>query len=428
MNKQKRKDVSRRDFMKASAAVSLSVFSGVSSRAFAAGTDKIRVGLIGCGDRGTDAVQNCVTSAENVELYAMADMFQDKIDRSLVKLNEKIGDKVDVPAERQFIGFEAFKKMMTSEVDVVISATPPGFRPEHLRAAVEAGKHVFMEKPGAVDPVGVRSLIESGEMAKARGLSIVVGTQQRRMPQYLEIMKRIHGGEVGEIVGGQVCWLAGSQDWHFARRKAEWSDMEWQLRCWPFFTWLSGDHIVEQHLHNMDIMNWALGSHPIKCIGIGGRQTRTGSEYGNIYDHFAVEYIYPNGIRVSSMARQAKGTMAEVSEKVVCTKGHSYTNRALGYIEGKYNYKFEGEVGNAFVKEHADLIKSIRDNKPINETQQLAESTLTVIMGRMSAYTGRALKWDWVMNASKLDLRPEKYELGDLPVRSIAIPGTTKLV
>ena len=332
--------------MKASAAVSLGVLSGISTKAFAAGSDKIRVGLVGCGERGTGAAENCVTSAENVELYAMADMFQDQIDSSLAMLAEKnVTDKVDVPAERQFTGFDAHKKLLASDIDLVILATPPAFRPEHLRASVEAGKHVFVEKPGAVDPVGVRSLIESGEMAKARGLSIVVGTQQRRMPQYIEIMKRIHNGEVGEIVGGQACWLSEYQDWHFALRKAEWSDMEWQLRCWPYFTWLSGDHIVEQHLHNMDIINWAIGSHPIKCVGIGGRQTRTGPEYGNIYDHFAVEYEYPNGVRISSMARQAKGTTDEVSEKLVCTKGHSYTNRALGYIDGKYKYKYEGEVG-----------------------------------------------------------------------------------
>ncbi len=232
--------------MKASAAVSLGVLSGISTKAFAAGSDKIRVGLVGCGERGTGAAENCVTSAENVELYAMADMFQDQIDSSLAMLAEKnVTDKVDVPAERQFTGFDAHKKLLASDIDLVILATPPAFRPEHLRASVEAGKHVFVEKPGAVDPVGVRSLIESGEMAKARGLSIVVGTQQRRMPQYIEIMKRIHNGEVGEIVGGQACWLSEYQDWHFALRKAEWSDMEWQLRCWPYFTWLSGVHIVE---------------------------------------------------------------------------------------------------------------------------------------------------------------------------------------
>jgi len=438
MNKQKSKDISRRDFMKASAttAVSLGALSSISNRAFAAGSDKIRIGLVGCGDRGSysgytgsiGATENCITSAENVELFALADVFQDKIDVAVAKLRERLTDKINVAKERQFVGFDAYKKLLATDIDVVLLVTPAGFRPEHLRAAVEAGKHVFMEKPGAVDPVGVRSLIESGEIAKRKGLSIVVGTQRRRSNAYNEVIKRIHDGKLGRITGGQARWFTSKQDWHFAERKRQWSDMEWQLRCWPFFTWLSGDHINDQLLHNMDVMNWALAAHPIRCVGIGGRQTRTGPQYGNIYDHFAIEYEYPGGVRVSGMTRQAKGTSSETSERVVGTKAHSYTNGAIGKIDGEYKYQYDGKEVHALVQEHTDLINSIRNGKPINEAKQLAESSLTVIMGRMSAYTGRPLKWDWVMNASKLDLRPEKYELGDLPVRPIAIPGQTKLI
>jgi len=422
--------VSRRHFIKASAAVSLAALtSPTASRVYAAGSDKVRVALIGCGSRGTSAAGNCLESDPGAELVAMADVFQDKLDESLAKLKGKYAGKVSVTGETSFTGFDAYKKIMAlSSVDIVLLATPPGFRPEHVKAAVDAGKHIFMEKPGAVDPVGARSVITSSELAEKKKLSIVVGTQQRRMNHYREILRRIQDGQIGRVVGGQCYWNWGSQNWHFQKRKAEWSDMEWQIRCWPYFVWLSGDHIVEQHLHNLDIINWAMGSHPVQCLGMGGRQVRTGPEYGNIFDHFSVEYEYPNGVRVFSMCSQINGTHNIEAERVVGTKGQTYMTRGLGYIEGQNAYKYDGPRGNAMVTEHADLINSIRDGKPINEGRQLAESTLTAIMGRMSAYTGRAMKWDWVMNASKLDLRPEKYELGDLPVRHLPIPGKTPLV
>ena len=425
---EQRQQISRRDFVKTSAALSLAALTSPGSRIFAAGSDKVRVGLIGCGSRGTGAARDCLSSAEGVEIVAMADVFRDRLDRSLAKLKEQAGDKVNVRRDKCFIGFDAYQKLIASGVDVVILATPPGFRPEHLRAAVEAGRHVFMEKPAAVDPVGIRSIIASAEIAEQKGLSIVAGTQQRRMAQYIEVMKRVHNGQIGEIVGGQCYWNWGSQDWHFEHRKPEWSDMEWQIRCWPYFTWLSGDHIVEQHVHNLDIINWAIGSHPVQCLGMGGRQVRTGPEYGNIFDHFAVEYEYPGGVRVMSMASQINGTTERVGERVVGTKGFSYTTRSLGYIEGQNPYKYDGPRVGGMVEEHADLIKSIRDGKPINEGKHVAESTLTAIMGRISAYTGRALKWDWVMNASELDLRPAEYRMGDLPVRPVAVPGKTQLV
>jgi len=420
--------VSRRDFIKASAAVSLATVASGGSRIFAAGSDKIRVGLIGCGARGTGAAVNCVESTTGVEIVAMADLFQDKLDKSLARLSRKVDDKVTVTEETSFVGFDAYKKVLACDVDLVLLATPPGFRPEHLRAAIEAGKHVFMEKPAAVDPVGARSIIASSELAKEKKLSIVAGTQQRRQHQYIEVMKRVHNGQIGEIVGGQCYWNWGHQDWHFAKRQPDWSDMEWQVRCWPYFTWLSGDHIVEQHLHNLDIINWAIGSHPVQCLGMGGRQVRTGPEYGNIFDHFAVEYEYPGGVRVMSMSSQINGTTSRVCERVVGTKGSTYTTRATGYIEGQNPFKYEGPHISGMVKEHADLIQSIRSGKPINEGRHVAESTLTAIMGRISAYTGRALKWDWVMNASHLDLKPPKYEFGDLPVRPVPVPGKTQLV
>ncbi len=229
--------ISRRDFVKSSAALSLSALtSGGASRVFAAGSDKIRVGLIGCGSRGTGGAINCVKSAEGVEIVAMADVFRDRLDKSLGKLSREADDKVSVTNDTSFVGFDAYKKVIESDVDIVLLTTPPGFRPEHLKAAVEAGKHVFMEKPAAVDPVGIRSIIASSELAKKKGLSIVAGTQQRRMAQYIEVMKRVHQGQIGEIVGGQCYWNWGEQDWHFQQRQPNWSDMEWQIRCWPYFT------------------------------------------------------------------------------------------------------------------------------------------------------------------------------------------------
>ena len=426
------KQISRRNLLKAGAVVSAGVLASRSGRVFAAGSDKMRVAIIGCGDRGTQDAIDCLRSARGVEMIAMADMFQDRIDSSLARMKKALPDKVKVTPETCFLGFDCYKKIMAiKEVDIVLLSTPPGFRPPMVKAALEAGKHIFMEKPGAVDPVGIRSLMASAELADKKKLSIVVGTQQRWQPQYLELIKRIHDGKLGDVVGGQAYWNWGSSKWHFQERQPGWSDMEWQIRCWPYFVWLSGDHIVEQHLHNMDILNWAIGSPPVQCLGMGGRQCRTGPEFGNIYDHFTVEYEYANGIRVMSMCSQIKGSTPRVGERVLCTKGAICTNRGEGYIEdvkGNRIFTYEDEIHSGEIAQCANLISSIREGKPINECKRLAESTMTVILARHSAYTGRALKWDWAMKASKLDLSPEKYELGDLPVRPVSMPGTTKLM
>jgi len=425
--------VSRRDFIKTSAVVGASAALGGTERLFAQGSDKLRVGLIGCGWRGTGAAQDCVNSAPNMEIVAMGDLFQDQVDWSLAQLSRKADDKVSVTEDTSFVGFDAYKKVIACDIDMVILGTPPHFRPEHFKAAVEAGKHVFMEKPVAVDPVGIRSIISSSELAKQKGLSIVAGTQRRHQEHYLEIIKRIHNGDIGEIVSGQCYWNMGElwverAEENMQKRLAlGWSDMEWQCRNWLFFTWLSGDHIVEQHVHNLDIINWAIGAHPVQAMGMGGREVRTDPKYGNIFDHFAVEYEYPNGVRVLSMCRQTAGCHEQVSERVVGTRGQTYTDGSNGFVEGQNAYKYEGESPDPYVQEHADLIASIRGGKPLNEGRRIAESTMTAIMGRISAYTGRALKWDWAMNASKLDLSLPKYEFGDLPVRPAAVPGKTKL-
>jgi len=432
---EKANKVSRRNFIKASAAVGMAAILPGKERLFAAGSDKLRVGVIGCGWRGTGAAQDCVTAAENVEVVAMGDLFPDQLDWSLARLSREVDEKVSVTEETSFVGFDAYKKVIACDIDMVILGTAPHFRPEHLKTAVAAGKHVFMEKPVAVDPVGIRSVIASSELAEQKGLAIVTGTQRRHQNHYLEIIKRIHAGDIGEIRSAQCYWNMGAL-WveraqeNLQKKKAlGWSDVEWQCRNWLFLTWLSGDHIVEQHVHNLDIINWAIGAHPVQAMGMGGREVRTGPEYGNVFDHFAIEYEYPNGVRVLSMCRQTDGCHEIVAERIVGTEGKSYTDGSTGSIEGQKPYKHEGESPNPYVQEHADLIASIREGRPLNEGKRIAESTMTAIMGRMSAYTGRALKWDWAMNASKLDLSPAEYSFDiELAVRPVAVPGKTQLI
>jgi len=430
------KPLSRRDFLKASAVVAATtVVTGCATvpkagraPAFLPAVpvrERIRVGVIGCGGRGTGAARDCVQSSPNVEIVALGDLFQDRLEACCQDLSD-LGDKVRVTSDHCFTGFDAYQHVLGSDIDLVILATPPGFRPLHLRAAIEAGKHVFMEKPVAVDPVGVRSVIASAELATCKGLAIVAGTQRRHQPAYLETMKRIHDGAIGPLVAAQCYWNQG--DLWVKPKEPGWSDMEWQCRNWLYFTWLSGDHIVEQHVHTLDVINWALRATPVKCVGMGGRQSRTAPEFGNIYDHFAVEYEYPGAVRVLSMCRQVGGTSDRVSERLVGTKGTSDPHGEIQRGKRVWKYQPKGEPVNPYVQEHADLIASIRKGRPLNEGQRIAESTLTAIMGRMSAYTGREVSWDWVMNASQLDLTPPKFEFGDLPFDPVAIPGQTKLV
>ena len=437
-------NVSRRHFLKTSAATGVAAALAGVPKMFARGSDKLRVGLVGCGQRGTGAAKNCVHAAENVEIVAMGDLFEDRLQESFksLKNNETIksdwyssipwqcADKAKVTEETCFVGFDAYKKVIACDVDMVILATPPHYRPMHLAAAVEANKHVFIEKPVAVDPVGVRSVIASSELAAKKGLSIVAGTHCRRHAPYLEIMKRIHNGQIGEIVAGQCYFNWGKGlDWKYPRQTG-WSDMQWQCRNWYYFTWLSGDHIVEQHVHNIDAINWAIGANPVKAMGMGGREVRTDAVYGNIFDHFAVEFEYPNGVRVLSMCSQIEGTTVRTSEHLVGTKGTTCTDKGVGRIEGKNPYEYDGPSSNPYVQEHTDLINSIRTSELLNEGRQIAESTLAAIMGRMSAYTGREISWKWVMNGSKLDLSPPRYDFGDwpLPVRPVPVPGKTRLV
>jgi predicted dehydrogenase len=425
----RRADLSRRDFMKASAALGAMSLGVSTNKMFAAGSGKVRIGLIGCGGRGTHDATKCLNSSQNVELVAMGDTFGDRLESCRKRLKQNLSEKVKVTDDTCFSGFDAYKNVLACDVDMVILTTTPHWRPMQLKAAIEAGKHVFMEKPVAVDPVGVRSVIESSELADKKGLTIVAGTQMRRISHLVEGIKSIHDGAIGELVGGQCVRLGGGMlGWGPKQRQPEWSDMEWQIRRWLFITWLSGDFIVEMHVHNLDVMNWAFNAHPVQCIGMGGRQVRTGPEYGNCYDHFAVEYEYPNGVRVEYMGSQIDGVTNRNDQRLVGTKGRAYTDFGRVVIEGPGKAEYAWDRVDPCIKQHADQIAAIREGKRLNEGRRIAESSLTAIMGRMSAYTGRALKWDWAMNASKLDLSPPKYEFGDLETRPVAIPGKTKLI
>jgi predicted dehydrogenase len=324
-----------------------------------------------------------------------------------------------------FTGFDAYKQVLASNVDLVILATPPHFRPIHFEAAIRAGKHVFFEKPCAVDPAGIRKVLAAAASADLQKLCVVAGTQRRHSPEYLEAMKRLKGGAIGSIVSARCYWNQGGL-WVHKRIEKE-TDMEWQLRNWLYFTWLSGDHIVEQHVHNLDVVNWALGSHPVKASAMGGRQVRTAPEYGHIFDHFATELEYPGGTHVLSTCRQIDNTDTKVEEIFEGTEGR-LTTRAVGFAQmtGKTEWKYNGPGPQPYVQEHKDLLAAIRSGQHVNEARQVAESTLTAIMSRMAAYTGKTVTWEQALN-SKLDLSPPSYELGPLPVAAVAMPGRTPL-
>jgi len=424
MNTSSSSDLSRRRFFKLSAvATGAAAVAGISSHkvmAATAGSDRIRVGVIGCGGRGTGAAQNCLDSSAGVEIVALGDLFQRQVDAAETKLKLKNVQK--------FSGFDAYQKVLASEVDLVILATPPGFRPTHFEAAVNAGKHIFTEKPVAVDPVGCRQFIAAAQKAKQKRLAVVAGTQRRHQPSYLELMKRIHNGDIGELVGGQ-CYWNGTGIWF--REKTGWlenvSDFEWQCWNWYHWDWLCGDQIVEQHIHNLDVINWAFGGPPVKFTGMGGRQTR-GNIQGNIWDHFAVEMEYANGARVTSMCRHTPKATSRIGERVVGSLGVADTRGAEATIRGAKAFNYDGPTPNPMVVEHTDLIASIRANQPLNEGEQVAISTLTAIGGRISAYTGREISWNWLLNGSKLDIFPKKIGAGPGVFSAVPMPGTTELV
>ena len=419
--------VSRRTFVLTSSAAAAAMAFPFGTPLF--GSDVIRVGVIGCGGRGTGAARDCMRGAEGVEIVAMGDLMPDRLAQSRETLAKAVAEspalapKFKVTDDRSFTGFDAFEKVIASGVDLVILATPPGFRPAHLAAAVAAGKHVFTEKPVATDAAGIRSVLETYEIAKQKNLGIVAGTQRRHQAEYVEAIRRIHDRAIGEIVSGQVFWNQGGLWSHEPR--PEWTPAEWQIRNWLYFTWLSGDHIVEQHVHNIDVANWVFGAHPVKAMGVGGRQFRTEPKYGHIYDHFAIDFEYPNGARVLSMCRQIEGTRDRIGEHFIGTAGSS---DASTWIQGARAWKYDAPETRVspYVQEHTDLIASLRAGAPLNELKQVAESTLSAIMGREAAYTGQEIAWDEMLNA-KQSLAPPAVAFGPLDVPPVPMPGKTRL-
>jgi len=420
-------DPNRRVFLKASTATAASL--GFLSNAHAGANDVIKVGVVGCGGRGTGAADNICEAAgstHNIKIHALADVFEDRLNncRESIKNSQHSKDKYDVSDDRCFVGLDAYQKVIDA-CDLIILATPPGFRPLHIEAVVKAGKHLFAEKPVAVDGTGIRKVLAAYDEAKKKNLHIVVGTQRHHQPGYIESLKRIHDGFIGDIVGGQVYWNQGAIWAH--KRKPEWSDVEYQLRNWYHFLWLCGDHIVEQHIHNIDVANWAIGTHPVRAVGMGGRQYISDPEWGQSYDHFAVDFEYPNEVHVMSMCRQIPDCENNVSETIVGTKGRFSSSGGYRFT-GQNQDRLRVKDGNPFVHEHTFLLESLAAGKPVNELKRVAESTLAAIMGRMSAYTGKAVTWEQALN-SQLDTFPKELDIkGSLPEPEIPRPGLTELI
>lgn len=388
----------------------------------------LKAGLIGCGGRGTGAAINFLSAGPNLQITALADVFQDRLDECRNKLKEE--KNAEVPDESCYLGFDAFQKVIASDVDIILLATPPHFRPEHFAAAIEARKHVFMEKPVAVDPVGARSIIASSKKAEALGLCVGTGTQRRHQRDYVATFKEIYEGAIGDIVSANCYWNQ-SQLWYRMPKK-EWTEMEYMIRDWVNWCWLSGDHIVEQHVHNIDVINWFAESHPVKAVGFGGRHRRPS---GDQYDFFSIDFEYGNGFRVHSMCRQINGCVNNVSEFIRGTKGYSNCRNTIynpdGSIKWQYEYPTDetGESTNnvkvsPYDQEHIDLVTAIRNNKSYTEAEDTAVSTLAAIMGRISAYTGQEVSWEEVM-ASSLTLGPESYAFGPVDVpKNVPVPGS----
>lgn len=441
------KSFSRRDFIGKSALGAVGVI-GVAGLAASCSSEKLNVsvvaplkkaidgkplkaGLIGCGGRGTGAALNFLNAGDGLEIVALGDLFDDKMANCRMKLKEENG--VEVADEKCFVGFDAYQKVLEQDIDYVIIATPPHFRPEHFEAAVKARKHVFMEKPVAVDPVGARRIIVAGKQAASLGLSVVAGTQRRHQWNYLEIYEYIKAGAIGEIVSGNAYWNQ-SKLWH-VNPNAEWSEMEAMVRNWVNWMWLSGDHIVEQHVHNIDVINWFKGAHPVKAVGFGSRQRRI---TGDQYDNFSVDFVYEDGTHMHSMCRQINGCANNVSEFVIGTTGYSNPSRSLHTHAGELIHEtlnpwpdsdeekavLEEKYNSPYDQEHIDLITAIRKGEQLNETENVATSTLTAIMGRISAYTGRETTWEEMMN-SDVHYMPDVYDFGAVSgvPREVPVPG-----
>jgi predicted dehydrogenase len=443
-------DNTRRDFLKTTAATIAGLgLSGTMTKAVhAAGDDTLKIALIGCGNRGTGAIVQALKTEGSVKLWALGDTFDDRVESCLRHVKREMSDSgdgsakgaqtIDVPKERQFVGLDAYRKVMDSGIDVVLLAGPPGYRPQHFEHAIKSGKHVFMEKPVATDPAGIRRVLAAAEEAKKTNLKVGVGLQRRHQPSYLEAIDRIHNGEIGDLVMLRCYWNGGPPA-KSPYARGDLSELEYQVRNWYFFAWLSGDHICEQHVHNIDVCNWIKQSHPVEAQGMGGRQVRTGKEFGNIFDHHAVEFTYADGTKMFSQCRQIPGTASLVAEGAHGTRGSanlSSTNAEL-LVGNERKWRAsgggKGYKNNAYQAEHDALFDAIRNDKPHNEAEYGALSTMTAILGRMATYSGQVVKWGRALQLPDAMTVDAEVWTATAPVNpdddgryAVAVPGVTK--
>jgi predicted dehydrogenase len=433
--------VTRRDFVAVAGLVTAAgiVMPRAALGAFSRGADTLRVGLVGCGGRGTGAAAQALHADPGTVLVAMGDVFDDRLQSSLSGLNEEMGDqasqRIQVPKERQFVGFDSYKKVIDSGVDVVLLCGYPAFRPEQLEYAINAGKHVFLEKPVAVDSPGIRSVLASAKKAQEKNLACMVGFCWRYHPGMRDGFAHVHGGGIGDVVTVYTNYHTSTLSKR--PRKPEWSDLEFQMRNWWHFTWISGDHIVEQAIHSVDRLAWATGDKlPLRVVGLGGRAARSGPEHGNVFDHFTAIFEYQHGLRAIHTTRQIDGCPADNTDYIYGTKGHAQINGwqptlLLKDFNGVQTWKGTGspeDAGRMYQIEHDELFKSIRAGKPINDCERGANSTLMAIMAREAAYTGQTISWEQAMN-SKAKLGPEKLDFAEkYEIPPVAIPGKTKFV
>ncbi|MGH9672711.1 MAG: Gfo/Idh/MocA family protein [Bryobacteraceae bacterium] len=418
-------DVSRRSFLRGSSAAGSAAAFTIIKPHLVRGQGKamLKAGLIGVGGRGTAAINDLLSGTTNVEVVAMADVFEDHLEKNLARLKSDnrfaaVRDRIKVGPEHRFVGFDAYKKLIASDIDIVMLCTPPGWRPVHFEAAIEAKKHVFCEKPFGTDPVGVQRFMRAAKKSEQMKLTVMSGAQRRSDRQYVETVDKIRNGAIGDITAAYAYWV-GTPVIQQKERNPKWGEMEWQHRAWYSHVWLCGDQVVEQHLHNIDVINWVTGAHPVSVVAYGGRSWRPNTEiYGNIYDHLAADFVYANGVRMSSYCRQFPGNLyRNVSELVVGSKGRSKCNDM-------------GTAGvRAYMHEHTRMADSIRGDGPyINDAMAVADSTMTCIMARESAYSGIEITWDMAMN-SKLDLMPKAFGYDARhPVTPIPVPGEYKFI
>lgn len=426
---------SRRQFLKTSSAAVGGVFAAnlaLTPQAFAADSQTLRVGLVGCGGRGTGAASQALHADGNVVLTTMADVFEDKLRNSLATLQKEVPDKVKVEPDRCFVGLDAYQKVINSGVDLVVLATPPGFRPMHFKAGVDAGKHIFCEKPMATDAAGLRSVMESVAEAKKKNLAVVAGFCWRYHQARREFFKRVHDGAIGDIKAIYATYYTTPvKPMPPANRRAPaTTDLEWQLRNWYNFVWLCGDGLVEQAVHSVDKIAWAMNDvPPLKAVAVGGRQIP--NYEGNIYDHFEVNYEYANGVRAFMGCRQQTGCYSQTADYLMGTKGNGLigaSRRAEVEITGPNEWSHRGQVKDMYQVEHDEFFASIRAAKPINDGVRMCSSTLMAIMGRMAAYTGQEITWEQALNSQER-LVPEHLEWNmKLDIAPMAMPGRTKLV